>query len=523
MKIWKRIILGFISVIIIMIIVDATALMNNIQIIGQVNDLEHSKRIELAESNKVAFLIQRIKSNLRELFLEMDNNERTDEITYAREIVNTNITDLILAIKTLRDATHKGYSFSEDEEDIKAELEELSQIDSLDTLKPQFVSSIEETLNLLDKGELDEAKDYFEYNVEPVSRKIQNLISHIVEDADREVAWSINQLNTKVDKASMLGIYLTILSILLSLTIGLYISKSISEPLYKLISGTKEISNGNLETTVKLKTKGELQILADSFNDMSKELKARITAINKLNKELEESNQTKDKYFSIIAHDLKNPFNAILGFTDLLVEQYHDFDEDERKTMILELNKSSKIVYDLLENLLTWSRAQSGKIELYPKNLSLNSIIEDCVISYSRNAEQKHIDLIKNIPNGVNVYADQFTITVIINNILNNAVKFTPDKGSVTISAIKTKNWIQVSIKDTGIGMSREIIDYLLQSKKIDSTPGTRNEKGTGLGLTLIRDFIKKNNGTLAIESEPDKGTDFKFTLPADESSLSEV
>lgn len=514
MKIWERIILGFISVIILMIVVDVNALMNNIQIINRVNDLEYSKRIELTQSNKVAYFIQRIKSNLRELFLEMDNGERPDEIAYARKELEPNISELLFAIETLHDATQTGYSLSENEDDRERELEELAMIDSLDVLAPEFISDVRTTIRLLDKGDLNQAEDNFEYNVEPVSRKMQDSVSVIVKDAEEEVAWAINQLNARVEKAIKLGIYLTILSILLSLSIGLYISRSISRPLYKLISGTKEVGKGNLEITVNLETKGELLLLADSFNEMVRELKTRIEVINKLNKELEESNQTKDKYFSIIAHDLKNPFNVILGFTDLLVEQYHDFDENEKQKIVQELNKSSKIVYELLENLLNWSRLQSGKIEMYPKKISLNSIIKNSITSYNGNAEQKQIDVINNISEEINVYADEFTITVAVNNILNNAIKFTPDGGSVTISANKNENRVEVSIKDTGIGMSREIIDSVFQSKKIDSTPGTRAEKGTGLGLVLIKDFLEKNNGNLAIKSTPGKGTDFRFSLP---------
>ncbi|HZL11048.1 MAG TPA: HAMP domain-containing sensor histidine kinase [Prolixibacteraceae bacterium] len=513
MKIWERIILGFIAVIIVMIIVDVNALMNNIEIIDHVEDLEHSKQIELVQSNKVAYLIQLIKSNQRELFLEIDSGERKVEIIATRKQLETNIQDLLSAIKTMKNATQIGYSLTKNDKDMERELEELAMIDSLSILTSGLISEVRGNLKLQDSGVFNQLKDIFEHSIDPGSNKIQNLISVIIKDVEEDVARAINKLSIKVDKATKFGIYLTILSILLSLAIGLYISRSISKPLYKLIYGTKEIGKGNLETTVNLGTKGELQLLANSFNDMSKELKIRITSINKLNEELEESNQTKDKYFSIIAHDLKNPFNVILGFTDLLVEQYHDFDEGERQEIVRELNKSSKIVYDLLENLLTWSRSQSGKIELHPEDLNLYFVIKNSVTSYSGNAEQKQIALINNISEEINVYADKFTLTVIVNNILNNAIKFTPDGGSVTFSASKKLNRIEVSIKDTGIGMSQKVTAYLLQSEKIASTSGTRNEKGTGLGLALIKDFINKNNGSLEIESMPGQGTDFRFSL----------
>ena len=514
MTIWKRIIFGFIAVILVMIFVDSNALLNNIQIINHVNGLEHSKRIELTQSNKVAYLIQRIKSNLGELFLELDRGERPEEIAEARREVVINIPDLLTAIKTLEAATQTGYSLSEGEDEKAEELEELALINRLDTLTSEFSLGVQKIMAWQEAGNLNEAEDYFESKIEPMSREMQDSIAVLVSDAEEEVNWAINQLNIKVDKAIKLGIYLTVLSILLSLAIGLYISRSISKPLYKLIYGTREIGKGNLETTVELETDGELQLLANSFNDMAGELKVRIEAINKLNKELEESNHVKDKYFSIIAHDLKNPFSAILAFSDLLVQNYHDFDEQERRQIIHDLNVSSKVIYDLLENLLTWSRSQNGKIDLHPKNLDLNTMVADSIMSYKSNAEQKQIEITNKLPEGTSSYADEFTLMVAINNILNNAVKFTPNGGSVTISANVQPDQVELSIKDTGIGMSQEAIDRLFQSKKIESTPGTRNEKGTGLGLTLIKDFIERNRGRLSIHSTPGKGTEFRVLLP---------
>lgn len=206
MKIWKRITLGFISVIIIMIIVDLNALMNNIEIFKKVDDLEKSKRIELTHSNKIAYIIQRVKSNVRELFLESASGERPEEIINARKEVETYITDLLSSIKILHDATHTGYLFSEEEEEKEGELREIAKVDSLIELTPEFIEGIWLILNLMDKGEWDEAEEVFEYKVEPVSRIIQDSVSVIVKDAEEEVALAINQLKVKVDKATSVTI-----------------------------------------------------------------------------------------------------------------------------------------------------------------------------------------------------------------------------------------------------------------------------------------------------------------------------
>lgn len=516
MKIWQKIILGFISVIIIMIIVDSMALINNIQIINDVENLERSKRVELAQSHNIAFLIQRIKSNLRELFLEIEEGEREDEIIKARNVIEENMPEMITSIKIMRNATVLGHEMSEDEDEKEEESEELVMIDSLNNLIVHFNSDLKDILNLQDAHKYEEAEAFFEEHAEPFSRVIQDIINKIVDGAEEEVAWAIGQLNKKVDQALMHGIFLTILSVLLSLAIGFYIARSITDPLYKLIHGTKEIRNGNLETSVELKTKGELQVLANSFNKMTIELKNRIEAINKLNTELEDSNQTKDKYFSVIAHDLKNPFNLILGFSNLLCDKYFEYDDEKRFKIINHINTSSKVVYELLENLLTWVSSQRKKIELLPEKLNLNEVVEKCLGSYGGNAKIKNITVENLVPDNIPVFADRFTLTVVINNTVSNAVKFTPDNGTITIQAKTVDNKTELKISDNGIGMGQETIENLFQSKKILSKPGTRNEKGTGLGLMLIKDFITQNNGELFITSEAGKGTEFRFLLPSD-------
>jgi len=514
MKIWKKIILGFISVIIIMIIVDGVALLNNIKIIDDVEDLEYSKRLELTHSNNAAYNLQRIKSNLRELFLEVKEGKRENEITTAREVVESNSIDLNESLQALYKATIAGLSYAKGKDDEQGELNEIEMIDSLDSLVGELTSGIQTILDLEEKQKFEEAERFFEAHVEPLSREIQKLLQVIVKDAEEEISWAIQRLSLKVDQSIKFGLILTILSILLSMAIGLYISRSISGPLNKLIYGTNEIRNGNLETSVNLNTKGELQQLADSFNEMTAELKTRISAINQLNEELKESNQTKDKFFSIIAHDLRNPFNAILGFTDLLVTRYQDFNEEERRRIIEELHKSSVIVYELLDNLLTWARSQSQKIDLFPDKLDVFSLVDKSIVSHSGNAKQKNIRIENNISESTFVRADEFTLTVVINNILTNAIKFTSDNGFIKMNAGKKNDMIEICIQDSGVGMEQEIIDNLLASTNIESQPGTRHEKGTGLGLILIKDFITRNNGNLSITSQPGNGTKVCITLP---------
>ncbi len=514
MKIWKRVIFGFIAVIILMIVIDIIALRNNVQIISEVNILKHSEGIELEQANTLIYLMQGSNVSLRELFLEIASKKNNNEVERIRSKVEDNMREILLAVKTLREATNYGYLHALNDADKRREMEEFARIDSLSILTSEYFSRMETVFRHIDEGQLNLAEGRFTEKVVPIAEEMKDLLFTISNNVRKEVSDSIDQLNVKVRDAISLGYIVSISGILLSLIIGLYISRSISKPLHQLISGIKMISKGNYKTVIDLKTKGELKVLADSFNSMAKELNITIETMRKYNAELEETNQTKDKFFSIIAHDLKNPFSVILGFAGLLVEQYQEFEEEERKTVIYDLNNACIRVYNLLENLLAWSRSQSGKIELYPEKLDINSVVEDCIYFFEANAEQKHITLRSNILEEIYIYVDKFTFIIVVNNILSNAIKFTSDQGAVVISAQKDKNWAEVTIQDSGIGMSKEIIDNLLYSDKIISTSGTQGENGTGLGLFLIRDFVRRNNGKLSISSIPDKGTEFKMTLP---------
>ncbi len=514
MRIWKKILLGFISVIVIMMIVDFNALRNNIDIINKIDDLEISKRVELSQSNKIAYALQRLNSNQREIFLEIENPEKVWEVIESGKAINESIPRLKESVRVLHNATQIGFDLSEEEEDLKREKDELLLVDSLVNMTNHFIASLQTVQKIQERKKYQEAENLYENETEPASRKIEQLIEVIVSNAEEEVEWAVKQLNGQVDRAIRLGVYLTILSVILALSIGFYISRSISGPLNKLIDGTNQVRKGNLEANVELNTKGELQSLADSFNNMTRELKKQVSSIDKLNKELVETNDSKDAFFSIIAHDLKNPFGVILGLADLLMTQYNDFDEEERKKFIYEIDNSSKLIYELLENLLTWARSQSGKIKIKKENLDLKEVAEKSIASHNANARQKNIGIMDEIPENVTIYADKYTLSVIINNVLNNAIKFTPEGGKINFSVKVEPEQVEISIRDTGVGMSKEALAGLFMSSGLPTSPGTNDEKGTGLGIILIKEFIERNDGKFHVESEPGVGTDFRFSLP---------
>jgi signal transduction histidine kinase len=229
---------------------------------------------------------------------------------------------------------------------------------------------------------------------------------------------------------------------------------------------------------------------------------------------LNELNITKDKFLTIMAHDLKGPFNSIMGLTELLLAEYDNISEDERLSYINLLYNSSNSTYKLLENLLEWGRLQRGHIDIQQEELNLMDLINESIEPSLPNAAQKKITVVKNIENHILVKADNNSIKTIIRNLFNNAIKYTPNGGLVEFNAIRNGNSVEVSITDTGIGMSPKTISKLFKIEESQSRLGTNNESGTGLGLILCKDIIAKNNGKIWVESEPGKGSVFKFSIP---------
>ncbi len=238
---------------------------------------------------------------------------------------------------------------------------------------------------------------------------------------------------------------------------------------------------------------------------------------NKLKKaltELEESNKTKDKIFSIIGHDLRSPFNSLLGFTELLSSKFHEFNEDEKLSMINILRKNSLQAFNLLNNILEWSRQQMGTISYQPSVIFIKNIFDEVINSIQINADEKDITIENNINPHHFAFVDKGTIMVVVRNLLSNAIKFTPKKGKITInSKLETPN-LWVSITDTGMGMEEDVIEKLLSGQGDHISQGTEGEKGTGLGLILCKNFLEMNNGELEIESEPGNGSTFSFRVP---------
>jgi len=230
-------------------------------------------------------------------------------------------------------------------------------------------------------------------------------------------------------------------------------------------------------------------------------------------KKLNEMIATKDKFFKIIAHDLRNHFNGLLGYSDLLAQTHKDLDIEARENMINDLADISKNTFSLLENLLVWSRSQTEALPFSPKKFRLARLVETNLQTLHSHAKSKGVKLISNVNKDIRLYADKEMLNTVLRNLLMNAIKFSTKGKEVSVDATSEGDTVRISVTDQGIGMSREKLEILFDITKKTSTLGTGQEKGTGLGLALCKEFIDAHDGEIHVESEEGKGSVFSVVL----------
>ncbi len=248
------------------------------------------------------------------------------------------------------------------------------------------------------------------------------------------------------------------------------------------------------------------------------ELRHSKLIIENQNKDLIKSNQDKDKFLSIIAHDLKSPFNGLLGIAEILEKEFDNLEPTDVKDFIKSLYDSLKSQYKFLEELLEWGRYQRGTIQFNPRAFNIIVDISDSIGLLRSNADAKHISVGIDVDDELLAYYDSNMVYTILRNLVSNAIKFTPIGGSIIISAAKCEeddDFIVVLVADTGVGMEPDDIAKLFRIDTVFTKMGTNNEKGTGLGLILCKEFAERHGGKIWVESTPGVGTVFSFTLPA--------
>lgn len=297
----------------------------------------------------------------------------------------------------------------------------------------------------------------------------------------------------------------------------------------KAIDRLKEVpiiflsAKSDIEDVIKGFDYGAVDYITKPFN--MKEVKTRIKThielsrakrfIQKQNEELIQTNAEKDKFFSIISHDLRSPFSGFLGITQMMSEDFDSFSRDEMQSLATDMRKSANTLYNLLENLLEWSKVKRGIMSFNPQNLNLYELVDTAASSMKILATNKEIEILINIDKSIEVFCDYNMISTVFRNLISNAIKFSLRGGKVEVQSTHCddEKYIKVMVKDYGIGMNENMIEKLFDIKYKTSRPGTENEASSGLGLILCKEFVVKNNGRIFVDSKENNGTSFVFTL----------
>lgn len=261
----------------------------------------------------------------------------------------------------------------------------------------------------------------------------------------------------------------------------------------------------------------EEQVMVEYVSDQIGLALERIISRRKLiasEQKLREANDAKDRFFSIISHDLRNPFITLDSFLKMLSEDYDQFSEDEKKDYLNILHKTSQRTLTLLDNLLTWSRSQRGVLKINKERQNLKKISEEAISPLLNTADKKEIKLYVPLDEHIYLTVDRFMLETVLRNLISNAIKFTESGGTITLSAEQDDDSTRIRISDTGVGMDQKTVSELFRLDVSHTSLGTSNEEGTGLGLILCKEFVEKNDGTISVESEKGKGTTFNLLFP---------
>lgn len=291
------------------------------------------------------------------------------------------------------------------------------------------------------------------------------------------------------------------------ITLGSYDTENVSllGKIYR--KGSEILFIGGVDSVQLLEQNKLLFNLNNEINTLQREL-TREKAM------LEEANATKDKFFSIIAHDLKNPFNALLGFSDYLLENFREMDQGEIEEQLEMLSSTSRQTFSLLEDLLTWSKTQRGKIDFKPEKIDIQFICNEIRSSVETMAKEKSIDLEHVADDNLELYADPQMLKTILRKLVSNAIKFSFRGKKVIVTFVNEGNYTKISVSDSGTGISAVNQGRLWNLAGKYTTRGTEAESGTGLGLIICKEFVEAHGGKIWVESEENKGSNFIFTLP---------
>ncbi|MFH0733049.1 MAG: tetratricopeptide repeat-containing sensor histidine kinase [bacterium] len=332
-------------------------------------------------------------------------------------------------------------------------------------------------------------------DLELVMAKLNNDIPIIIDEFNAPITHSFTLFKNGLNEAGIKSI--------------VFIPIKLENTFWGVIGFGKESAINKIDEEVLGVYKLTAQIIANANKRKSKEEDLIVYS-----KELEEINKSKDKFYSMISHDLKSPFQGLLGFTSFILSELDYLSKDEIKEYVGTIETSAQNLFNLIENLLNWTRFEAGRIQFVPEKFNFYDLQIDVFNLIKGLAFKKNISLNSTVDNKFEIFADRKMISSILVNLITNGIKFTKPGGKIDLSASISDSNVIIIISDTGVGMNEEKVNSLFKITTTISTPGTNNEKGTGLGLLLCKEMIEWHNGTIAVQSLPDKGSTFIITLP---------
>jgi len=367
-----------------------------------------------------------------------------------------------------------------------------------------------------------EAKErVFEYDKKAYYFVKVPIVYNAIHYGNLTVIGSLEVYYKMIKESSKTSITMSFLLFLFGIIISYFFIRSVTKPLILLQKAAEKITLGDYECTIPITSNDEIGALARSFHKMASTVRQLISSLNqevesskRAEEELSKLNAEKDKFFSIIAHDLRGPFNNFLGLTQIMEEELESLSTADLQKMTTGMKASAGKLFDLLENLLKWAKAKQGLMLIEPERLRLFSVINEVMAQFDQAAQKKNIKIENKIEESISVFVDPNVLQTVVRNLVSNALKFTPDSGKIVIDARLKAKIVEVFIRDSGIGMNAKLLENLFRIDVQTSRKGIEGEPSSGLGLILCKEFIEKSGGEIRAESEENKGTTFFFTLP---------
>jgi signal transduction histidine kinase len=409
---------------------------------------------------------------------------------------------------TLRQLKQFGYDLDRLQFVAKDEMEVMAKVR---TDYEEFIKIVTRVVDMIRGGKAAEGRELQLTAASPLSDRLERLTNELVNKAESDMMASIEASQSAYGNSRRTIIAVAIVSVLLALLLGYGISSSVIGPIGQIETRMRGIAAGDFSSKVQVVNRDELGALAANLNGMSDEL-------GQLYGQIEAANRHKSEFLANMSHELRTPLNAIIGFSEVLKDQLFGAMNDKQNEYVNDIHGSGHHLLSLINEILDLSKVEAGRMELSISEFDVGNSIDNAVTLIKERAVRHQLFLNVNVDQRLTSFTgDERKFKQILLNLLTNAVKFTPEGGKIGVVAESTSEGIQVSVSDTGIGIPLEQQAAVFDAFHQVSNDYTRKREGTGLGLTLVKQFVEMHGGRIWVESAPDKGSTFTFTLAAQE------